>query len=90
MLSDVWSHAGEKTLFDMKPALITFVPLFAISPDAEALQEKYLTSIKARIDSEHCLPGLRKQYKLQLESITARAPSHEILLLPSTRSSPSE
>jgi len=90
MLSDVWSHVGEKTLFDMKPALITFVPLSAISPDAEALQEKYLTPIKARIDAEHYLPGLRKQYKLQLESIMVQAPSHEILLVPSTRSSPSE
>ena len=90
MLSDLWSHAGEKTLFDMKPALVTFVPLSAISPDAEALQEKFLNSIKARIDAEDCLPGLRKQYKLQLESITAQAPSHEILLLPSIRSSPGE
>lgn len=90
MLSDVWSHAGEKTLFDMKPSLITFVPLSAISPDAEAIQEKHLTSIKTRIDAEECLPGLRKQYKLQLESIMAGAPSHEILLLQSIRSFPGE
>src|SRR5260221_697461 len=83
MFDKVQSHAGEKGLFDMKPALMSFVPLSAISLDAQVLQEKYLVSIQARIDAEDCPRGLQKQYKLQLEHIKAQAPSHEILLLQS-------
>lgn len=64
----------------MKHPLLAFVPLSAISPHARALQEKYLAPIQARIDSGDCPPGLRKQYKLQLELIEAQSPSHEILL----------
>jgi hypothetical protein len=67
----------------MKPALLAFVPLSAISLDAQVLQEKYLHSIQARIDAEDCPRGLQKQYKLQLEHIKAQAPSHEIVLLQS-------
>ena len=78
------SHAGEKSLFDMKSALLTFGPLPAFSPDAQDVQEKYLASIQARIDAEDCPPGLRKQYKLQLEHIKAGIPSHEIILLQSS------
>jgi len=63
--------------------LLTFLPLSAISHDAQALQEKYLAPIQARIDGGDCPPGLRKQYKLQLGHIKAQAPSHEIALLPS-------
>ncbi len=78
------SHAGEKSLFDMKATLLTFVPLPALSPDAQGVQEKYLASIQARIDAEDCPPGLRKQYKLQLEHIKAQIPSHEIIFLQSS------
>ncbi|KAH9990441.1 GMC oxidoreductase-domain-containing protein [Russula vinacea] len=74
-------HAGERGLFDVKSSNLTFLPLSAFSPDAQALQEKYLAPIQARIDGGDCPPGLRKQYKLQLEQIKARIPSHEIALL---------
>ena len=77
------SHAGEKGVFDIKASLLTFLPLSAISHDAQALQEKYLSPIQARIDDGDCPPGLRKQYKLQLEHSKAQAPGHEIILLPS-------
>jgi hypothetical protein len=77
------SHAGERGLFDAKSSILTFLPLSAISPDAQAVQEKYLSPIQARIDGGDCPPGLRKQYKLQLEQIKARTPSHEIALLQS-------
>jgi len=63
--------------------LLTFLPLSAISSDAQALQEKYLAQIQARIDGGYCPPGLQKQYKLQIEHIKVQAPSHEIALLPS-------
>ena len=78
------SHAGEKSFFDMKATMLTFVPLSALSPDAQDVQEKYLAPIQARIDAEDCPLGLRKQYKLQLEHIKARIPSHEIILLQSS------
>jgi len=80
----VLSHAGEKSLFDMKSGLLTWVPLTALSPDAQDVQEKYLAPIQARIDAADCPPGLRKQYKLQLEHINARIPSHEIIMLSSS------
>ena len=83
MLNELPSHAGQRGIFDIKASLLTFLPLSAISHDAQALQEKYLAPIQAHIDGDECPPGLRKQYKLQLEHIKARAPSHEIALLPS-------
>jgi hypothetical protein len=83
MLNELPSHAGEKGVFDIKASLLAFLPLSAISHDAQALQEKYLASIQARIDGGDCPPGLWKQYKLQLGHIKAQAPSHEIALLPS-------
>lgn len=83
MLNELPSHAGDKGIFDIKASLLTFLPLSSISRDAQALQEKYLAPIQARIDGSDCPPGLRKQYKLQLEHIKAQAPSHEICLLPS-------
>lgn len=78
------SHAGEKSLFDMKSTLLTWVPLTALSPDAQDVQEKYLASIRARTDSADCPLGLRKQHKLQLEQIKAQIPSHELILLTSS------
>jgi hypothetical protein len=83
MLNGLPSHAGEKGIFDIKASLLAFLPLSAISHDAQALQEKNLAPIQARIDGGDCPPGLRKQYKLQLGHIKAQAPSHEIALLPS-------
>ena len=83
MLSAILSHAGEKGLFDLKSSILTFSPLSAISPDAKAVQEKYLAPIRARIDRGDCPPGLRKQYELQLENIKAQTPSHEIALVQS-------
>lgn len=77
------SHSGGKGIFDMKSSLMTFVPLSAISPDAQTLQEKYLASIRARIDIGDCPPGLQKQYKLQLEHIEAQIPSHEMTVMQS-------
>jgi hypothetical protein len=79
-LNAIPSHAGERGLFDAKSSTLTFLPLSAISPDAQAVQEKYLSPIQARIDGGDCPPGLRKQYKLQLEQIKARTPSLEIAL----------
>jgi len=76
-------HAGERGLFELKSALLTFLPLSAISPDAQAVQEKYLAPIRARIDRGDCPSGLRKQYELQLENIKAQTPSHEIALVQS-------
>jgi len=76
-------HAGEQGVFDTKNSLMTFVPLSAISPDAEAVQEKYLAHIRARIDSGDYAPGLLKQYRLQLERIKAQSPSLEIVVFPS-------
>jgi hypothetical protein len=83
LLNELPSHAGEKGVFDIKASLLTFLPLSAISHDAQALQEKYLAPIQARVDDGDCPPGLRKQYELQLGHIKAQAPSHEIALLPS-------
>ncbi|KAI9507317.1 alcohol oxidase [Russula earlei] len=77
-------HAGEKGVFDTKPALMAYAALSVISPDAQTLQAKYLASIQARIDAGDYPPGLQKQYKLQLEHIKAQVPSHEIILHPST------
>jgi hypothetical protein len=67
----------------MRIALMTFVPLSAMSPDAGAVQEKYLASVRARIEADQYPPGLKKQYKQQLENIRARVPSHEMVLIPS-------
>jgi hypothetical protein len=80
MLNAVPSHVGERGLFDVKTSVMTFLPLSAISPDAQAVQEKYLAQIQARIDGGDCPPGLRKQYEVQLERIKAQAPSHEMIL----------
>jgi hypothetical protein len=82
-LNAVSSHAGERGLFDVKGAVLTVLPLSAIAPDAQAVQEKYLAPVRARIDGGDCPPGLRKQYKVQLEQIKEQAPSHEIILFPS-------
>lgn len=82
MLNEHPSYAGEKGVFDIKASLLAFLPLSAISHDAQALQDKYLTPIRARINGGDCPAGLRKQYRLQLEHIKAQAPSHEVLLLP--------
>ncbi|KAH9957092.1 alcohol oxidase [Russula dissimulans] len=76
-------HAGEKGVFDTKSSLMTFVPLSAISPDAQAVQEKYLAPIRTRINSGDYAPGLLKQYKLQLENIKAQIPGLEVLIFPS-------
>jgi hypothetical protein len=62
---------------------MTFVPLSAISPDAQAVQEKYLAPIRTRINSGDYAPGLLKQYKLQLENIKAQIPGLEVLIFPS-------
>ncbi|KAN0132354.1 alcohol oxidase [Lactarius tabidus] len=75
-------HAGESTIFDTAGNLLAFVPLSAISPEAQAIQDKYLASIRARIDSGSCPPGLRKQYELQLEYIKDKIPSCEVMLVP--------
>lgn len=83
MLNTLPSHAGERGLIDVKTLILTFLPLTAISPDAQTVQEKYLAPIYSRIDSGDCPPGLRKQYKLQLDQIKAQTPSHEIALFPS-------
>jgi hypothetical protein len=76
------SHAGKTSTFDTAGNLVAFAPLSAISPEAQALQDKYLASIRARIDSGSCPPGLRKQYELQLEYIKAKIPSCEVMLVP--------
>jgi hypothetical protein len=83
MLNAVPSHVGERGLFDVKTSVMTFLPLSAISPDAQSVQEKYLAQIQARIDGGDCPPGLQRQYKVQLEHIKAQTPSHEIILFPS-------
>lgn len=83
MLNAVPSHAGERGLFDVKSSILTFLPLSAISPDAQAMQEKYLAPIHAVIDGGNCPPGLRKQYELQLENIKQQRPCHEIALVQS-------
>jgi hypothetical protein len=83
MLNELPSHAGKKGVFNIKASLLTFLPLSAISHDAQTLQEKYLAPIQSRMDGGDCPPGLRKQYKLQLGHIKAQAPSHEIALVPS-------
>ncbi|KAI9442041.1 alcohol oxidase [Lactarius psammicola] len=74
-------RAGEKSVFDMAVNLMSFVPLSNITPEAQALQDKYLASIRARIDSGSYPPGLRKQYEVQLEHIKAQIPSHEFMLI---------
>jgi hypothetical protein len=76
------SHAGESTTFDTAGNLLAFAPLSAISPEAQAIQDKYLASIRARVDSGSCPPGLRKQYELQLEYIKDEIPSCEVMLMP--------
>jgi hypothetical protein len=63
--------------------LMTFVPLSAMSPDAEAVQETYLASVRARLEANEYPPALGKQYKLQLAHIKAQVPYHEIVLVPS-------
>ena len=83
MLNAISSHAGERGLFELKSSLLIFLPLSAISPDAQAVDEKYLAPIRARIDRGDCPPGLRKQYELQLENIKADTPSYEIALVQS-------
>jgi hypothetical protein len=62
---------------------MTFLPLSAISPDAEAVQEKYLATVRARLETDEYPPGLRKQYRLQLEHIKAKVPCHEVVLFQS-------
>ena len=62
---------------------MTFVPLSAKSPDAEAIQETYLASVRARLEANEYPPALGKQYKLQLGHIKAQAPYHEIVLVQS-------
>ncbi|KAH9047065.1 alcohol oxidase [Lactarius hengduanensis] len=74
-------RAGETTAFDMAVNLMAFVPLSTITPEARALQDKYLASIRARIDSGDYPPGLRKQYEVQLEHIKAQIPSCEFMLV---------
>ncbi|KAH9053670.1 alcohol oxidase [Lactarius vividus] len=74
-------HAGETSVFDMTINLMSFAPLSTITPEAPALQDKYLASIRARIDSGGYPPGLRKQYEVQLEHIKAQIPSCELMLV---------
>ena len=76
------SRAGKKTVFDTAANLVSFVPLSTISPEARALQDEYLATIRAGIDSGSFPPGLRKQYALQLEHIEAQIPSCEVILVP--------
>ena len=78
----IHSRAGKESVFDTSPNLLTFAPLSSITPEAQALQDKYLASIRARIDSGSYPPGLRKQYELQLEHIKAQLPSCELMLVP--------
>ena len=61
---------------------MTFTPLSAVTPEARELQDRYLASIKARIDSGSYPSGLRKQYELQLDHIKAQIPSCEFILVP--------
>lgn len=75
-------RAGEQTVFDTAANLMAFVPLSAITPEARDLQDKYLASIRTRIDSRSYPPGLRKQYEVQLEHLKAQIPSCEVMLLP--------
>ncbi|KAH8983419.1 alcohol oxidase [Lactarius hatsudake] len=74
-------RAGETSAFDMAINLMSFAPLSTITPEAQALQDKYLASIRARVDSGDYPPGLRKQYEVQLEHIKAQIPSCEFLLV---------
>ena len=61
---------------------MTFTPLSVITSEARESQDKYLSSIQARIDSGNYPPGLRKQYELQLDHIKAQIPSCEFILIP--------
>ena len=81
MLKRIPSRAGEKTVFDMAINLMSFAPLSNFTPEARALQDKYLASIRARIDSGSYTPGLRKQYEVQLEHIKAQIPSCEVMFV---------
>ncbi|KAH9036445.1 alcohol oxidase, partial [Lactarius pseudohatsudake] len=74
-------RAGETTAFDMAVNLMSFVPLSTVTPEARALQDRYLASTRARIDSGDYPPGLRKQYEVQLEHIKAQIPSCEFMLV---------
>ncbi|KAI0306213.1 hypothetical protein B0F90DRAFT_1808660 [Multifurca ochricompacta] len=73
--------AGEKGVFDMATYLMAFMPLSAITPDAQGLQKKYLASIQARIAAGDYPSGLKKQYQLQLDHIKAEIPSHEFVVM---------
>ncbi|KAF8268457.1 alcohol oxidase [Lactarius quietus] len=75
-------RAGETTTFDTAAYVLSLAPLSAIAPEAQALQDKYLASIRACIDSGSYTPGLRRQYELQLENIKAQIPSCEVMLVP--------
>jgi len=72
------SRAGEKSVFDTATNVMSFAPLSAITPEARALQDKYLASIRARVDSGTYPPGLRKQYEIKLEHVKAQVPSCEV------------
>ncbi|KAI0306215.1 alcohol oxidase [Multifurca ochricompacta] len=73
--------AGEKGVFDIATYLMAFMPLSAITPDAQGLQKKYLASIQARIAAGDYPSGLKKQYQLQLDHIKAEIPSHELIVM---------
>jgi hypothetical protein len=76
------SRAGETSAFDMAANVMSFAPLSTFTSEAQALQDKYLASIRARIDSGSYPSGLRKQYEVQLEHVEAQLPSCELILVP--------
>jgi len=74
------SRAGETSNLDMVANRISFSPLSALTPESQALQDKYLAPLRARMDSGSYPPGLRKQYEVQLEHLRSQVPSCEVLM----------
>lgn len=58
---------------------MTFVPLAAISPDAETIQERLKDSMQKDFLSGKLSAALKKQYEVQLTHIQRKEPSCELI-----------
>ncbi|EIM88744.1 alcohol oxidase [Stereum hirsutum FP-91666 SS1] len=68
-----------KGVFGTSISCMTFVPLAAISPDAETIQKQLKDSMQNDFQSGKLSAALKKQYEVQLQHIQHKEPSCELI-----------
>ncbi|KAL6307966.1 alcohol oxidase [Sparassis latifolia] len=75
-------NAEGRSLLNLCPVSLTFVPIDAVCPDTATVQETHLQKIRSGIEADVYPEGLKKQYQVQLDLLERKVPDLEIILGP--------